>query len=157
MWPRISFLLSAWFLRLLEEGQLSILPLRGQPKKQGLYAKSGSGQSGYARILHRDFASQHFTAMTPSLASRIPIISCFKATKNRGCRASLSCFKGRIECRSRFQVKGSIFVLNRGPFAIRAPIYGLPWSCALIWSYQRRFFRKIKGINSRFGSYLPLH
>ena len=60
------------------------------------------------------FISRHFIALTPLLASRILIVLCFKAIKNRGCYASLSCFGGRIECSFRGGGRMLFQVLGKG-------------------------------------------
>jgi hypothetical protein len=132
MWPGISFLLDAWFLRLLGEGQFSILPLRGGLKNKVRTQNPGSRfrlirlRAHFASCFASHFASHsvswHFTAITPSLASRILIASRSKAANSSKSRVAPG---GQIECYSRFQVKGSIFVLK--PRAICN-------SCSHIWS-----------------------
>jgi len=71
MWSGISFLLDAWFLRLLGEGQFRILPLRGRPEKQGSLPESGSSQSGRASHL----VSQGFTVFALLVTGWIPTAS----------------------------------------------------------------------------------
>ena len=102
MWSGISFLLDAWFLRLLGEGQFRILPLRGRPKKQGLYAKSSSSQSSRISSVASHFASWFCIAFRIMTLHCLNSFTCksnsncivFQSCKNRGYRTSLSCFMG---------------------------------------------------------------